>query len=298
LHHFQDFDLGLFDSESPMALNAVERSFWLDLWRAPVLDAVVENGIETRRYGPLQATVIPGLRGEPLLNLLLGADEPGAVEEGHLEGALGWMEELEVDCRVPVGSDGDEAAAAEELLNHWGYRRTGSLVRLVRDTSPPAHPVPEGVEVVERKEFTEGFGEIFTEGYGLCMSAAMFFDCLPERDDWRCYLAFDEQGQGVSAAAMMPQWGVATHLGFASTLEEFRGGGLHRALLDRCIRDAASTCPTVFAETIEPLGERDGPSPGCRNLLRAGFRQASARTVWRPGNLDLEDDSEEDDFED
>jgi GNAT superfamily N-acetyltransferase len=286
LHHIQGFGLSLFDTESPAALDAAERNFWLDLWRSPVIDAVAEDRIESRWYGPLQATVVARLPEEAPLNLLLGADEPGAVDEGHLAEALDWIEGLGVDCRVPIGADEwDEAPAAEELLDRRGYRRTESLVRLVRDSSPLELPVAEGLEVIEVDEFTEGFAEILTKGYGLGGISSMFFSCLPERHDWRCYIVLDERDRSVAAGAMMLQWGAAAHLGFAATVEEARGRGAHRALLDRCIRDAAASCPTVFAETVEPLGERDGPSPGCRNLLRAGFKQASVRTVWRPENV-------------
>jgi hypothetical protein len=78
-----------------------------------------------------------------------------------------------------------------------------------------------------------------------------------------------------------------THLGFAATAESARGRGFHTALLHRCILDAAKHSPTLFAETCEPLGSRDGPSAGCRNLLRAGFSQASVRQTWRPTNRDV-----------
>ena len=87
----------------------------------------------------------------------------------------------------------------------------------------------------------------------------------------------------MAAAAMMVRWEIAAHLGFAATEEEARGRGCHLALLHRAILDAGKRCQTLLAETTEPLGERDGPSTGCRNLLRAGFRQASVRAVWRRG---------------
>jgi GNAT superfamily N-acetyltransferase len=282
----QRFNLtGQLDPGSPAALDFVERNLWLDLWRAPVLDAVVEARIEARWYGPLQATVIAGLPEEPMLNLLLGAAEPGAVEEGHLAEALAWLEGLELDCRVPVDPDRPEALAAEELLNDWGYRRAESLVRLVRDTSPPDFEIPAGIEVIELEQFTEGFGDLLAEGCELCGVAAMFFDCLPQRPGWRCYFALDEHEHCAAAAAMRPEWGLAAQLGIAATMEEARGRGFYRALLERCIRDAAKSGDTIFAGTIEPLGERDGPSPACRNLLRAGFRQASVRAVWRPARV-------------
>ena len=106
---------------------------------------------------------------------------------------------------------------------------------------------------------------------------------LPGRDYWRCYRALGEDGGCLAAAAMMIGWEAAAHLGFAATAEEARGRGAHLALLHRAILDAGQRCQTLFAETCEPLGEHDGPSAGCRNLLHAGFRQASVRPTWRRG---------------
>jgi GNAT superfamily N-acetyltransferase len=279
---FDDFDLSLRGATGTAILDAVERDLWLDLWRAPVLDAVAEQGIETRWYGPLQATVVAALPETPLLNLLLGAAEPDAVAEGHLAQALEWIDSLGLDCRVPIDPERPEAAAAEELLNQWGYERTETQVRFTRNASAPDFPAPAGIEVIELEEFTEGFSEFLSDGYELSLEAGMFFDCLPGRYPWRCYVALDEREYPCAAAATMLHWEAATHLGFAATAESDRGRGCHTALLHRCILDAAERSPTLFAETCEPLGHRDGPSTGCRNLLRAGFSQASVRQTWRP----------------
>lgn len=281
---FEGFNLSVRGAGDPATLDAVERDFWIDLWRSPVLDAVADERIETRWYGPLQAMVIATLPETPLLNLLLGAAEPGAVREGHLAQALEWIDSLDLDCRVPIDLERPEAAAAEELLNQWGYRHTETQVRFVRDASPPDFPLPPGIEVIELEKFTEGFSELLCDGYELDQTTGWLFDCLPGRQSWKCYFALDEDGHCLAAAAMMVRWEVATHLGFAATAEEARGRGCHMALLHRCISDAGGRCPTLFAETTEPLEERDGPSAGCRNLLRAGFKQASVRSTWRrPG---------------
>jgi hypothetical protein len=259
--------------------DSLERSLWLDLWRAPVLDAIEEQGVETRFYGPIQATVTAALPEAPLLNLLLGAAEPGAVAEGHLVEALRWIDSLDLACRIPIDPGHPEAGAAEEVLNQWGYERAESQVRFLREASTPEFPSPPGIEVVEIEQFTEGFGDLLGEGYELDASTGWFFDCLPGRYPWRCYLAFDEDRRCLAAAATMERID-AVHLGFAATAEEERGRGCHLALLHRVILDACPRRPTLFAETTEPLRDRDGPSAGCRNLLRSGFRQASVRTTW------------------
>lgn len=278
---FGGFDASLGGFVGSRYLEGIERRFWLDLWRAPVIDAVEEGGIEARRYGPVQATLVAGLPDTPLLNLILGAAEPGAVSGGHLEAAVEWAESRDTDCRIPVSIEQPESGAAEDLLNRRGYRRTEYLARYVRETSPPRFSEPPGIEVDAVSEFMEGFGEYLSEGFGLDLIAGSFFDCLPGRESWRSYVAIGEHGYGIGAATMMVDYGVAM-LGFAATDPSERGKGGHLALIRHSIRDAAEAgCHVVFADTEESPAN-DGPSAAARNLVRAGFRRAAVRPVWRP----------------
>lgn len=275
------FDLMWGDVASPGLFDKVERSFWLELSRAPVLDAVEEMEIEARRYGPVLATTVAALPHEPLFNRVLGAAEPGAVDKGHLEEALDWVESVGVECRVPVTLDRGEAGVAEDLLNRRGYRRAGSRVRFVRESGPPDFPELPGIKVVEIGEDTEGFSDFPGRGLDLDLLAYSFLDCLPRRDQWRCYLAYDKDGKLIASASMFLHWEVAL-LDFAATSEDDCGKGAHLALLRRRIQDAhAAQCHTIYAETEELPGELDGPSPAARNLVRAGFKQAAVRPVWR-----------------
>jgi hypothetical protein len=266
---------------TPAWLDTLERHCWLDMWRAPVLDAIDELGIETRRYGPVQAHVVTALPDEPMLNLVLNAALPGAVRDGHLEEALEWMESLGIDCRVPVDPRHSEANAAEEILNQRGYRRTEAMVRFVRDTSSPDFPMPLGTGIEQIEECTEGFAHVLAKGFELDTIAQCFFDCLPERCHWRCYWATDEDGLVIGAGAMMVHFEIA-QLVCAAVREQDLGRGGHMALLHRRIVDsAAAGCHTVFADTREPVGAPDSPSLAARNLVRAGFKQFSVRQVWQ-----------------
>ncbi|HET9162079.1 MAG TPA: hypothetical protein VFN89_01370 [Solirubrobacterales bacterium] len=287
----------------PVVLDALERRFWLDLWRAPVLDAVEEQRIETRWYGPMQATVVAGLPHEPLLNVVLGAAEPGAAEEGHLEEALDWAESLGLGFRVPITLGRSESAAAEDLLNQRGYIRAAGLLRFARSASAAGPAAQPEIEVIEVEEFTEGFSDYPGEGFGLDLTAWSFFDCLPGRDYWRCYVALDREGYPSASASTTLRFGVA-QLAFAATRERARGQGCHLALLHRRIRDAVDAgCHTIFAEVEEPLDRLDRPSAAVRNLLRAGFERIEVRPVWRPppppeSEQDWEDDEGWDESDD
>lgn len=274
---------GLWSADEPALFDRLERSFWLDLWRAPVLDAVEEQGIEARRFGPVQATMVAELQQTPLLNLVLGAGEPGAVDEGHLMSALEWAESLDVDFRIPITQGQPEAAAAEDMLNQRGYRRRGCLARFVRKTKPLELPAPPGIEVIEVDEPLEGFSDYLGRGLALSLSADSFFDCLPGREMWRCYVALDERDHPIGAATMVRNDLKVAQLGFAATVEAARGKGAHLAMLRRCILDAQAVgCGAVVAETEESLDETDDLSAAARNLVRAGFAQVAVRPVWHP----------------
>jgi len=293
-------DLNLFWDRlmGPGSLYNLERQFWLELWRAPAIDAIDEDRIEARRYGPVQATVIPVLPRAPLFNLVLGAADPGAVEEGHLGETLDWLESLGIDFRVPIRSEFQESGAAEDLLNQRGYRRSAFLARFVRDASPLVFPEPAGIEVDEFCEETEGFSDYFGEGFGFDFQGHCLFDGLPGREPWRSYVAIDENDLGVGAAIMMLHYEVA-QLGFSVTNLSARGRGVHIALLRRRILDAIEAgAGLLFADTEETSEDLEQFSPAARNLVRAGFRPVSIRPVWQPPalpDIDEDEDEEEDD---
>ena len=70
------------------------------------------------------------------MNLILGAAEPGAVAEGHLEAALEWVGSFGVAHRVPLTPTVATAAAAEDWLNQRGYEHSHSRARFTRDAAP------------------------------------------------------------------------------------------------------------------------------------------------------------------
>lgn len=267
----------------PGLLYKLERQFWLDLYRVPVLDAIEEDGIETRHYGPIRAMVNPDLARLPLFNVVLGASDPGAVEEGHLEEALDWIDSKEIDCRVPVRPEFEESGAAEDHLNHRGYRRSGQLLRFVRDAAPPPFSPPSEIEVDEWTEETEGFSGLFSQALELDWLSNPFFDGLPGRRDWRCYVAYDPALDLATGAGIMMHHYEVAQLGFVATIEEGQGRGAHMALLHRRIVDAAATgARLIFADVELPTGAACPSSASARNLIRAGFSLAGVRPVWRP----------------
>lgn len=261
------------------ALDRVEQRFWRDIWESVPAEIAREKGVEVGDFGPVQATVVSALAGVGMMNLVLGATEPGAIEGGHLAAAAEWASSRGVESYVPVSPGLPETTAAERWLGESDFTRAYAWMKFARDAHPPRFKVAGDVEVVEvTAADREPFGMIAATGFGLPAWAAAFFARLPEHEDWRCYVArVDDTAQ--ACAAMLVRDEIA-ELGIAATLEPARGRGCQLALLHRRILDAAATgCRTLFVETGERVPDR--PSASYRNILRAGFEEAYLRPNWR-----------------
>jgi hypothetical protein len=264
----------------PARLDAVERRFWREIWGSVPAATAAEQGIEIERFGPLQASIVRALPGVGMLNLILGAAEPGAASSGHLAAAVGWVAARGVTPFVPVtpGLPGSEEADAWLAAN--GFAPGYPWMKFVRDAHPPRFPAPVGVEVVRLTAGDgEPFGMVAASGFGLPAWAAAFFARLPANGDWRCYVARVD-GTTQACGAMLVDGEVA-EFGAAATLDGGRRRGCQLALLRRRIVDAAEAgCRLLFAETGARVDDR--PAGSYRNILRAGFEEAYPRPNWTP----------------
>jgi GNAT superfamily N-acetyltransferase len=266
---------------NPALLEGVSQRRRHDMWRTAAPDAIAECGIEERCFGPVQATVFGSLPESPVLNQVLGAAEPGAVEEGHLAAALEWTDSCGIECRVPVARRRPGTAAAEDWLNRHGFEQGRGLVKYVRDASWPEMPGVPGVTVWEIGE-EEADGETMFFGaapaLGLPGPAGTLLFSLPVQENWRTYTA-ELEGQIVSFGSMLIHEGVAV-VDLDATLEGFRRRGCNQALLrQRLLAAAEAGCDTVVAEL--PEGEDEGAAAATRNLLRAGFVPAYRSMNWQ-----------------
>jgi hypothetical protein len=263
-------------------LERVAQRFRLEMWSSVVQIAVLEEGVEAQRFGPVLATSFGERPLEPALNQIRGAAQPGAVAEGHLGDAVEWMRAREVEYRVLVAEDGAGAGEAEEWLGDHGYERDAAWTRFVREGAPPELPADPEVEVFALGEEIdgEGFSAIVREALGLPEIAETLLFSLPVEPGWRCYTAtVPPEGRLLAAGAMLINDGVA-QLGLDATLEPGRGRGANKALLRRRLLDAAEAgCHTVFAELGE--SEPESLAAHAHNLRAAGFAEASGSHVWR-----------------
>ncbi len=83
-------------------MRRIERLFWRDIWDSVPAAVAAEHGIERRDFGPIQATLVGDLARVGMLNLVLGATDPGAVDSGQLGAALQWVRSHGVSPYVSV----------------------------------------------------------------------------------------------------------------------------------------------------------------------------------------------------
>ena len=69
------------------------------------------------------ATALPSVG---MMNLVLGATEPGALADGHLAGAAEWVGSRGVESYVPVTPGQPETGPAERWLAESGFSEPAS----------------------------------------------------------------------------------------------------------------------------------------------------------------------------
>jgi hypothetical protein len=242
---------------------------------------VLEQGILVRRIGPILATACGTLPRDPAFNLIQGAEEPGAVADGHLGAAIDWLRSGEIThYLVTVDSERPGTAAAEEWLGQRGYERAALAKRYLRAaTAPPPRAPAPAVEVRPLpRGGDEGIGHITVKLLDLPEEMAFLFMDLPALPHWRCYAVLLE-GEPAGAGTMRIADGIAT-FGLDGTLPPARRRGGYRALLERRVADAAKAgCDFVQAFACEGMGYDSAPTE--HTLRSLNFEQAGEIVFWR-----------------
>jgi GNAT superfamily N-acetyltransferase len=264
-------------------LERTARTFRSDMWGTACDDAVLDLGIAEARFGPVQVTIFGALGEDPYMNAILGAAEPGAVEDGHLRKAIAWANKFDVSYSVAVARGRPGADAAERYLNHQGFeqgRGHWKHVRDLRDGSLPDLPDDPAITVWHIDDEPSA-GETMAinagSAAGLPAEATHLLYELPTHKRWHTYSA-ELEGQIVSYGSLMFDDGIA-RIAFDGTLPEARGRGCNLLLLrTRILAAIDAGCHTIFAEL--PVGESEGLAAAERNLVRAGFVPAYRTMNW------------------
>jgi GNAT superfamily N-acetyltransferase len=260
------------------AIAAAELRFREDLWRAAPKDAVEEAEVRHRRFGPILATVFGDLPDVTLMNLVQGAAEIEALDEGHLAAAIEWVRSREVDYLVSVSTDRPGTEYAERWLGSRGYERGPMVRRFVHPGIEPTTIAPSPLEICELAPLeTEGMSHIFGNALGLSGLATILLLGLPTREGWHCYRA-SLGGREVACGSMLVVGKVAL-LGLEATVPDARNHGCQTALLTRRLADATRQgCDAVVAEVCD---EHPSSREATRNLKRIGFEEIPSSATWR-----------------
>ncbi len=230
------------------------------------------TGVELRQAGSATAFLAAGL---PVFNAIAGLR---AGEHPHVAPLAAWYREHGIAPRFELAAGEADAPMVAALLAA-GLVPAGQHAALIADPEPDRR-ADETLECVADAAGMEAFPEAYVRARARAIPGPMRDEFksnvrpwLHERG-WRLYLARAD-GQPAAYGILFLADGIA-YLADAATDPEFRGRGLHAALLGRRLRDAARAGAAFITAGAEFL------STSHRNMDRAGLRLLFLRTIWSP----------------
>ncbi len=225
-------------------------------------------GTQFLRIGDMVATKVPFLKQNELMNSVHHLEDPAALPE-----VLAFYAATGQTCWVPVAPY--TPASVTDALIAAGFRVERYQATLVAEPAPDAKADAVAVREIGREELGV-FLDTMNVGFD---SPAAALDTLRRNQsfwcdmpNWHLYLA--EVDGAPAGAAVLSMHGDVGYLAAGSVLPQFRGRGLHAALiaarLDRC---RARHCRLVTVSAA-------WGSQSQRNLQRAGFAIAHVKSVW------------------
>jgi GNAT superfamily N-acetyltransferase len=240
-----------------------------DLYRA----APEKVGAVVEELDGAVCIALPALRGSAMFNRVLGLGLQRPASEETLDEIAAHYRRLDTEWCVSLAPQA-KPSALPEWLERRGLASGYGWAKFRRGVAdpPPArtelHVEPAG------QDDAEAFAEVFVRGYGVPELFRDWIACLPERDGWHCFVAWD--GQEPAAAGALFVAGSVGWLGMAATLPEQRRRGAQSAILKARLEAAAAVgCEAVVTETGELREGR--PSHSYRNIVRAGFEPEYVR---------------------
>jgi GNAT superfamily N-acetyltransferase len=255
--------------------EGTEAAAWQSVWEATPPAVIDALGMSKDEYPSM--VVFRAIRasswffnrmlvrvGTPVPREVLDAQIDRFMEAGVQHGAC-----------VPPESEPAELTA---WLEARGLVRTTALARMIRGTQQ-LPSVGTNVEIRQAgREDATAFGDTALRGFGMPSICCDWFGRLTSKEGWRTYLAYVD-GEPVGTGALYIHGtpdGTVGWIGFGSTLSDYRGRGIHRAMLARRMADAADLgCRWLQSETN--LAQADEPTPSLNNMKRLGFEMAYAR---------------------
>jgi GNAT superfamily N-acetyltransferase len=248
------------------------------LSRLQVLERLPGNpvGIAHRRIADGAIAFMARHLPVPSFNSVVGL---GAGHARHVEPLAAWYRENGVKGRFEMVPGIYDPVLGQELAR-LGYYQSGFHIAMIGEPDLlPAPPANEAaVERVADATMMEDYLDAYVLGWGIPQHEHQRFrrNVRPWRDQpgWSLYLARID-GKPAAAATLYLHAKVG-YCADGATDPEFRGRGLHAALLRRRIADATAAGADFVCSGAEFL------SASHRNMERVGMRVLFVRAIWTP----------------
>lgn len=219
------------------------------------------------------ALLAPSLKNTIVFNrfLCLGVDSPAT--ESQLDQLIEFYAEHGIPWSVELA-----AVAQPESVRNWlrerRIRRSSAAAVLASSTHDSTDAQSDLEIRCWRPEDGAAAAELAVDVFGVPEETRALLAELPHAPDWRQWLAID--GDAIAAAGLLYVGDGLGWTGWAATRPEYRGRGLHGALIQARLRDAAKHgCQWVFTDTATGTATR--PDTSYKNHLRRGFQVLHAR---------------------
>ncbi len=217
--------------------------------------------------GDALCLALPALPRSAMFNRVLGLGLERPATERQLDEIAGFFDEFGVDYAIsphPLARPRELRLWLDERGFHTGYA-WAKFERGIEE--PPDVETDLRVEEVGVDRAAD-FGDVFVRAYGTPELFRDWAACLPGRDGWRCFVAYDRETPAATGAVFVRD-GVGW-FGLAGTLPEFRRRGAQNAILSARVRAAgAAGAKTLVTETGERVEGK--MSNSYRNIERSGF---------------------------
>ena len=232
------------------------------------LYAAAPDHADAAEIGDAVCLAVPALPKSAMFNRVLGLGLQRPATERELDEIATFFAGVGVDYAVSP----HPLARPRELrlwLDERGFHAGCAWAKFEREVVElPEVETDLRLEEVGADRAAD-FGDVFVRAYGTPELFREWAACLPGRDGWQCFVAYDRDTPAATGAVFVRD-GVGW-FGMAGTLPEFRRRGAQSAILAARISAAAEAGATTL---VTETGERvEGKvSNSYRNIERAGFQ--------------------------
>ncbi len=259
------------EAELTRIVEGSELACWRDLWRHVPVPVAADAGLHSVAVGSALALVC---ERAPLwlFNRVLAAGLHEPLAESDIDSLIGMYRDKGLDFAIslsplaqPSGIAGCLEARGFEVVNHWA--------KMYRSTEPPPDAaIGFRIEEAGRERAVE-VGEVIGAGFGLPPALQPILASTVRCEGNHVYVAMDDD-RPVGVGVLTVHDGVG-HLNTATTLAQYRGRGIQRALMAHRIRKGLTLGCRAFATETGLLPGQ--PNHSYNNMLRCGFRLAYER---------------------